>query len=48
VPESAIDRFEPRVGRLYLFPSYLYHRTLPFDGEGERTSISFDLAAAPG
>lgn len=48
VPESAIDRFEPRVGRLYLFPSYLYHRTLPFDGEGERISISFDLAAAPG
>lgn len=48
VPESAIDRFEPRVGRLYLFPSYLYHRTLPFEGEGERISISFDLAPVAG
>lgn len=48
LPEAAIDRFEPRVGRLYLFPSYLYHRTLPFDGEGERISISFDLAPAAG
>ena len=31
---------------LLLFPSYVFHRTLPFDGAGERISISFDLAAA--
>ncbi|HET9483902.1 MAG TPA: putative 2OG-Fe(II) oxygenase [Xanthomonadales bacterium] len=37
---------EPKVGRLLLFPSYVFHRTLPFEGEGERISISFDLAAA--
>ena len=34
----------PAEGRLLLFPSYLFHRTLPFDGAGERISISFDLA----
>ena len=31
-------------GTLLLFPSYLFHRTLPFAGEGERISISFDLS----
>ena len=36
----------PRVGDLLLFPSYLFHRTLPYRGAGERISISFDLAAA--
>lgn len=36
----------PRVGDLLLFPSYLFHRTLPYRGSGERISISFDLAAA--
>jgi len=30
---------------LLLFPSYLFHRTLPYAGSGERISISFDLAA---
>ena len=38
----------PVVGDLLLFPSYLFHRTLPCGGdrERERLSISFDLAAA--
>lgn len=36
----------PREGELLLFPSYLFHRTLPYAGGGERISISFDLAAA--
>ena len=35
----------PVVGDLLLFPSYLFHRTLPYSGDGERISISFDLAA---
>ena len=34
---------EPSVGRLLLFPSYFYHRTLPFAGAGERISIAFDV-----
>ena len=42
--------FEPRVrliapeeGMVALFPSYLFHRTIPFAGPGKRISIAFDL-----
>lgn len=45
-PAALVTSREPRLGRLYLFPSYLWHRTLPFSGDGERISISFDLAPA--
>lgn len=34
---------EPKPGRLALFPSYLWHGTEPFAGEGRRLSIAFDL-----
>ncbi|BDU14999.1 tetratricopeptide repeat protein [Lysobacter auxotrophicus] len=44
-PEGALRRLCPKVGTLLLFPSYLFHRTLPYAGSGERISISFDLAA---
>ncbi|KAB8170007.1 hypothetical protein FKV24_016005, partial [Lysobacter maris] len=45
-PDPASLHLEcPRVGDLLLFPSYLFHRTLPYRGGGERISISFDLAA---
>ena len=43
-PADDIRCFRPEVGSLLLFPSYLYHRTLPYAGAGERISISFDLA----
>ena len=33
----------PRVGTLLIFPSFAWHRTLPFAGESERISIAFDL-----
>jgi uncharacterized protein (TIGR02466 family) len=46
-PETALRRYRPEPGLLLLFPSYLYHRTLPFEGAGERISISFDLRAGP-
>jgi hypothetical protein len=36
----------PRPGRLVLFPSYMRHRTVPFDGDGERVCIAFDVKAA--
>ncbi|HET7845339.1 MAG TPA: 2OG-Fe(II) oxygenase family protein [Xanthomonadales bacterium] len=42
----AVRTIQPREGTLLLFPSYLFHRTLPFAGVGERISISFDLAPA--
>jgi len=44
-PQAALRRICPEVGTLLLFPSYLFHRTLPYTGAGERISISFDLAA---
>ena len=44
-PDAALRRLCPEVGTLLLFPSYLFHRTLPYTGAGERISISFDLAA---
>lgn len=41
-PELGFVRPEP--GLLLLFPSYLYHRTVPFAAAGQRRiSISFDL-----
>ncbi|HEU0306421.1 MAG TPA: putative 2OG-Fe(II) oxygenase, partial [Lysobacter sp.] len=45
-PDRALRHVLPQVGTLLLFPSYLFHRTLPYTGGGERISISFDLAAA--
>lgn len=33
----------PEEGVLLLFPAYLWHRTVPFAGMGERISVSFDL-----
>lgn len=33
---------EPRLGRLALFPSYLFHGTRPFDS-GERLTVAFDI-----
>ena len=36
-------RIEPRVGRLALFPSWMWHGTRPF-AEGERLTVAFDVA----
>ncbi len=33
----------PEEGLLVLFPSYFYHRTIPFGAEGTRVSVAFDL-----
>lgn len=33
----------PEEGLMLLFPSYLYHRTIPFSGDGTRISIAFDI-----
>ena len=35
-------QFEPKPGRLILFPSTMWHETLPFD-DGERLVIAFDV-----
>jgi uncharacterized protein (TIGR02466 family) len=46
--EPELRVYQPEEGLLLLFPSYLHHRTLPFDAAGElRISISFDLTPEP-
>ena len=40
-PETRL--IEPEEGLMLLFPSYMFHRTLPFTGSGERISIAFDV-----
>lgn len=42
-PAQRFLRIRPELGQMWFFPSYLYHRTLPYSGDGERISISFDL-----
>ncbi|WP_343518546.1 putative 2OG-Fe(II) oxygenase [Sphingomonas sp.] len=39
----ALRLIEPRRGRLVLFPSTMWHGTLPFD-RGERLTVAFDVA----
>lgn len=44
VPELPAERFvRPRPGRLVLFPSYMWHGTVPFGTEERRMTIAFDL-----
>jgi uncharacterized protein (TIGR02466 family) len=35
--------YEPREGDAFFFPSYLFHRTLPFSGAAPRISLAFDV-----
>jgi tetratricopeptide (TPR) repeat protein len=37
---------QPTPGRLALFPSWMWHGTEPFEGEGRRLTIAFDLVPA--
>ncbi len=45
VDESNTDivQLPAEAGKLFLFPSYFYHRTIPYHGETPRISIAFDL-----
>lgn len=44
--DDILDRglitFDPKVGDLYIFPSYLLHTVYPFKGNEERRSIAFN------
>lgn len=44
-PETLI---QPRAGDLVVFPSSLFHRTVPFDADTERVCIAFDVVRGPG
>jgi uncharacterized protein (TIGR02466 family) len=46
--EPRIVHVRPEQGLLVLFPSYFYHRTVPFDAEGTRVSVAFDLVSTDG
>ena len=35
--------FQPEEGLMVLFPSYFYHRTVPFRSDAKRISIAFDI-----
>lgn len=43
-PEEIVD---VEVGDLVLFPSSLFHRTLPFQSDEERVCVAFDVKPAP-
>ena len=53
-PDRAFpSKLAPRVvevkveeGLLLLFPSYFFHRTIPFDADGTRISVAFDVIPA--
>ena len=41
-----LHRIEAKPGRMILFPSFLWHATLPFEGAAKRLSFAFDLVPA--
>lgn len=43
-PHLPAERFvEPKRGQLVLFPSYMWHGTVPFSEPGSRMTVAFDL-----
>ena len=41
--DPQINRIKPEEGLMLTFPSYFWHRTLPFSGDEDRISIAFDV-----
>lgn len=41
--DPLIELVQPEEGTLLLFPSYFYHRTIPFQGQEPRISLAFDV-----
>jgi hypothetical protein len=44
--DRAVGAVQPQVGRLVLFPSYMWHGTVPFTGEAPRLTVAFDVVPA--
>lgn len=44
--EPRVKLYQPEEGKMILFPSYFYHRTVPFHSDQKRISIAFDLIPA--
>jgi hypothetical protein len=45
-PLDAEHYIRPRPGRLVLFPSYMWHGTVPFTTAERRMTIAFDIVPA--
>jgi tetratricopeptide (TPR) repeat protein len=45
--QPELHAIQPEEGLLLLFPSYFYHRTLPFESTEKRISIAFDVVPVP-
>lgn len=43
VGSPKVKAYRPEVGSMFLFPSYLSHRTIPFHSDEVRISIAFDV-----
>lgn len=43
-----VRHIKPKIGDIVLFPSSLFHRTIPFTAETERICVAFDLRPAMG
>ncbi|MCZ6606099.1 MAG: putative 2OG-Fe(II) oxygenase, partial [Alphaproteobacteria bacterium] len=41
--EPEVKAFRPEEGLMMVFPSYFYHRTIPFEAAEQRISIAFDV-----
>jgi len=47
LPECGPEKFiQPKPGRLVLFPSYMWHGTVPFTGKDTRLTLPFDVVPA--
>lgn len=47
VPGITVERMiQPRAGTLVMFPSYLWHGTLPLTGDEPRVTVGFDVVPA--
>jgi tetratricopeptide (TPR) repeat protein len=44
--EHETIRVQPQAGRMVLFPSYVYHNTIPYTDPENRISFAFDVMAA--
>ena len=48
VPGADAEHYvQPRAGRLVLFPSYMWHGTMPISGDAPRMTIAFDMVPRP-
>lgn len=49
IPGADAEHYvQPRAGRLVLFPSYMWHGTMPIVGDAPRITIAFDMVPRPG